>query len=152
MMDLVTQFLGTGNLVVELRVRAMEVAEANLLLSEPRHFVAWEKYEGYANPALFGFDEGYVRQDLRLERDLSVDENICDSARGYLAEMDGIQARTREDICSAQIGLLPMQSVPQHVPIFFHPTFTNFRCFKAVAITYCPFRVLRGKDILGRYT
>lgn len=53
------------------------------------------------------------------ESDLTANEEICDAPRVFLADIDGIQARGKEGIWSAPIGLPPVLSFFQPLLQFF---------------------------------
>lgn len=117
----------------------MAVANACLLLSDHQRFVECEMDESCIKEAQSLLVEINGRKVLSYESKLAPNENICNAARVFLADMDGIQASRKEDISSAPIKLLLVQLVPEHVHHFslYHHDFLLFPIFLHIPLHCC---------------
>lgn len=115
MMDLMAIFSRPVHLVADFGVRTLAVAILCLLLSEYRHFVGCKMDEGCVQDAVPGLVEVYARLVLSTRSDCTLNEEMCDVARVFLVEINGIKLWRKKDIWRALIGLLPVQSFPNSV-------------------------------------
>lgn len=109
MMDLLAEISSLGALVGHSFAETISGAKTCLLFSELQRFLGCKKDEVCFKEALPGLVEVYIPQVLSSESDLTAKQENCIAARLFLAEMDWIQARRKEDIWSAPIRLLPVQ-------------------------------------------
>lgn len=93
----------------------MAVAKPCLLLSEHLPFLRSKKEEICVKEPLLGLVEAIVRKVLSCECEITVNEEMFDSAEVFSVKMLGIQAEKKENIWSSPIGLPSAQSFPQQI-------------------------------------